>query len=84
MTKPVRRKPAAFRVEDVEVVVPPEPLPLPLPAETDVPAEVQDLPKLERGLRWGSIFLSALGALIGLLASLWLYDYVVALIARDD
>ena len=82
MTKPTRRKPTSFRMEDVEIVVPPEPAPL--PAEALIPAEVQGLPQLERGLRWGSLFLTALGGLIGLLASLWLYDYVLALIARDD
>ena len=80
--KKPRRKPASFRVEDVEIVMPPEPAPLPDEPETE--AEVMGLPKLERGLRWGSIFLGALGGLIGLLASLWLYDYVLALIARDD
>ncbi len=62
--------------------MPPEPAPLPDVPETQ--AEVKDLPKLERGLRWGSIFLGALGGLISLLLSLWLYDYVLALIARDD
>lgn len=77
-----RRKPASFRVEDVEIVMAPEPEPLPGTPETE--AEVAGLPKLERGLRWGSIFIGALGSLIGLLASLWLYDYVLALIARDD
>ncbi|MCB1442158.1 MAG: TIGR01620 family protein [Methyloceanibacter sp.] len=82
MTKTARRKPASFRVEDVEIVMPPEPAPLPDVPETQ--AEVKDLPKLERGLRWGSIFLGALGGLISLLLSLWLYDYVLALIARDD
>ena len=82
MTKTARRKPASFRVEDVEIVMPPEPAPLPDAPETQ--AEVKDLPKLERGLRWGSIFLGALGGLISLLLSLWLYDYVLALIARDD
>ena len=82
MTKIARRKPASFRVEDVEIVMPPEPAPLPDVPETQ--AEVKDLPKLERGLRWGSIFLGALGGLISLLLSLWLYDYVLALIARDD
>ena len=82
MTKTARRKPASFRVEDVEIVMPPEPAPLPDVPETQ--AEVKDLPKLERGLRWGSIFLGALGGLISLLLSLWLYDYVIALIARDD
>ena len=82
MTKTARRKPTSFRVEDVEIVMPPEPAPLPDVPETQ--AEVKDLPKLERGLRWGSIFLGALGGLISLLLSLWLYDYVLALIARDD
>ncbi|MDJ0514272.1 MAG: TIGR01620 family protein [Methyloceanibacter sp.] len=77
-----RRKPASFRVEDVEIVMPPEPQELSDDPEPE--AEVSGLPKLERGLRWGSIFLGALGGLIGLLASLWLYDYVLALIARDD
>lgn len=82
MTKTARRKPDSFRVEDVEIVMPPEPVPLPDGPETQ--SEVKDLPKLERGLRWGSIFLGALGGLISLLLSLWLYDYVLALIARDD
>lgn len=68
MTKTPHRKPASFRVEDVEIVIPPEPAPL--PDAPEAPAEVKDLPKLERGLRWGSIFLSALGGLIGLLALL--------------
>jgi len=81
MTKPSRRLPASFRVEDVEIVMPPEPA---LPYAPDTQSEAKDLPKLERGLRWGSIFLGALGGLVSLLLSLWLYDYVVALIARDD
>ena len=42
------------------------------------------LPNLERGLRWGSIFLGALGGLVSLIASLWLYDWVLELLARDD
>jgi putative membrane protein len=45
---------------------------------------VRTLPDLSRGLRWGSILVGALGGLIGLLASIWLYDYVLALLARDD
>jgi putative membrane protein len=69
-------------VEDVEIAMPPEPENVPEATKTD--AEISSLPGLERGLRWGSIFLSALGGLIGLLASIWLYDYVLALIARDD
>jgi putative membrane protein len=84
MSKKAHRKPAAFRVEEVEMRAPPalhpvsaEATPLPTP-------RVRTLPDLKRGLRWGSILIGALGGLIGLLASLWLYDYVVALIARDD
>jgi putative membrane protein len=83
MSKKAHRKPAVFDVEEVEVFVPPA-----VPDIADelapVPARVRVMPDLSRGLKWGSIFLSALGALIGLLASLWLYDYVLALIARDD
>lgn len=76
------RKPASFRVEDVEVFEPPEPPPP--PAEPSLPSDARSLPTLERGLRWGSIFLGALGGLVGLLASLWLYDFVLELIARED
>ena len=84
MSKKTHRRPAAFRVEEVDVFVPPampdlaaEPVALPVPRSRAVP-------DLGRGLRWGSIFFGALGGLVSLLASLWLYDYVLALIARDD
>jgi putative membrane protein len=83
MNKNSRRKPAAFRVEEVEVFVPPEPAPAAVPAEQP-DARVRALPNLERGLRWGSIFLGALGGLVSLIASLWLYDWVLQLLARDD
>jgi len=83
MNKNSRRKPAAFRVEEVEVFVPPEPEPSAVPAERP-DARVRELPNLERGLRWGSIFLGALGGLVSLIASLWLYDWVLELLARDD
>lgn len=83
MTSTKRRKPASFRVEEVDVFVPPEP-----PVAEVVPsppsAQVRALPNLERGLRWGSILLGALGGLVSLIASLWLYDWVLSLIARDD
>jgi len=84
MSKKAQRKPTAFRLEEVEVFAPPaapdiaaEPVPLPAP-------RMRAIPEFGRGLRWGSILIGALGALISLLASLWLYDYVLALIARDD
>ena len=69
-------------MEEIEVFEPPEPRTA--PANPAASAEVRALPVLERGLRWGSIFLGALGGLVGLLASLWLYDFVLELIARDD
>ena len=83
MSKKAHRKPAAFRVEEVDVFVPPAP---PVAAEPESLPVVRGrtIPDLGRGLRWGSILLGALGGLVSLLASLWLYDYVLALIARDD
>ena len=81
MSKKTQRRPAAFRVDEVEVFAPPqiaaEPVPLAAP-------RVRAVPDLGRGLRWGSILLGALGGLISLIASLWLYDYALSLIARDD
>jgi putative membrane protein len=85
MTKRSRRKPAAFRVEEVDIFVPPEPVPPTVAAEPAPPAaRVRALPNLERGLRWGSIFFGALGGLVSLIASLWLYDWVIELLSRDD
>jgi putative membrane protein len=85
MTKSSRRKPAAFRVEEVDIFVPPEPIPPTVSAEPAPPAaRVRVLPNLERGLRWGSIFFGALGGLVSLIASLWLYDWVIELLSRDD
>ena len=83
MTKKGHRKPAAFRVEEVELFVPPV-APEVSAEATPLPARLRTLPDLSRGLRWGSILVGALGGLIGLLASIWLYDYVLALLARDD
>jgi putative membrane protein len=79
MSKKAHRKPAVFRLEEVEIFVPPA-----APDSAPVSARVRAMPDLARGLRWGSVFLGALGSLVGLLASLWLYDTVLALIARDD
>lgn len=82
MTKHSRRKPAAFRVEEVEVFVAPEPVPA---EERALRApQAQALPNLRRSLKWGSLFLGALGGLVSLIASLWLYDWVFSLIARDN
>jgi putative membrane protein len=83
MSKRSHRKPAAFPVEEVEVFVPPAAPVAPEPAPLPVP-RLRTMPDLGRGLRWGTILLGALGGLVSLLASLWLYDYTLALIARDD
>lgn len=83
MSKKALRKPTAFKVDDIEVFAPP-PQPL-APEAAPLPApRLRTLPDLGRGLRWGTILIGALGALVSLLASLWLYDYVLALIARED
>ena len=83
MSKKAHRKPTAFRVEEVEMFTPPAAPEM--PAEiTPLPARARTIPDLGRGLKWGSIFLGALGGLIGLIASIWLYDTVLALLARDD
>ena len=81
MSKKAPRRPAAFRIEEVDVFTPPPPPAVAEPESLPV-ARGRTVPDLGRGLRWGSILIGALGGLIGLLASLWLYDYVLALLAR--
>src|SRR5262249_14211155 len=84
MSKTSKRRPTAFKVEDVELFEPP--VPAPVPAEpTPLPVtRTRALPALGRGLRWGSILFAALGGLVGLAASLWLYDWALSLVARND
>lgn len=84
MRKSQPRKPTAFRVEEVEVFVPPVSAPLAAEPVTLPVPRARAMPDLGRGLRWGSIFIGALGGLVSLVASLWLYDWVLSLIARDD
>ena len=57
MSKKGHRKPAAFRIEEVDLVVPPAPPAVAEPVQ--VPVRVRALPDLGRGLRWGSILISA-------------------------
>jgi putative membrane protein len=84
MTKTSKRKPTAFKVEEVELFEPPVPPPLPTEPVPLPVTRVRALPVLDRGLRWGSILFAALGGLVSLVASLWLYDWTLSLIARDD
>ena len=84
MTKTSKRKPTAFKVEEVELFEPPVPPPLPTEPVPLPVTRVRALPVLDRRLRWGSILFAALGGLVSLVASLWLYDWTLSLIARDD
>jgi putative membrane protein len=82
MTKP--RKPASFRLEEIEVVETPLPPPAIATDAVRLPATVRALPALERGWRWGSILLAAVGSLVGLASVIWLHDLVREMMARQD
>ena len=77
------RKPASFRMKDVEVSAAPRAT-APLAAELLPVPRARGVPQLERGLRWGSILLVAVGGLVALFAAVSLHDWVRALVARDD
>ena len=84
MSKPKTRKPASFKIEEIEVFAPEAPAAAPS-EPSDLPvARVLGLPDLSRGLRWGSLLLGAAGGLVSLIAGLWLYDWTLALLARED
>ncbi len=82
MTKP--RKPASFRLEEVEIVETPLAPPAIATDEAQLPATVRALPALSHGWRWGSILLTAIGALVGLASAMWLHDFVREMMARQD
>src|SRR6476659_4770733 len=82
MTKP--RKPASFRLEEIEVVDTLLPPPAIATDAAQLPATVRGLPALERGWRWGSILLAAVGGLVGLASVVWLHDLVREMMARQD
>src|SRR3990172_1131357 len=78
MSKHKTRKPTSFRVEEIIAT------PVSLPEPTLPTPRIRNMPALERGLRWGSILLGAVGGLVTMAATLWLYDWVLQLIARQD
>jgi len=82
MTK--ARKPASFRLEEIEVVETPLPAPAIATDDVQLPATVRTSPVLERGWRWGSILVAAIGGLIGLATAVWLHDLVRDMMARQD
>jgi putative membrane protein len=81
MKKP--RKPASFRIEDVEIVDAPPPS-MVVADPPQLPAAVRVLPTLERGWNWGSILIGAIGGLVGLASAMWLHDLVLSMLARQD
>lgn len=85
MSNTHRRKPTSFRLEEVEIATPVTPAPITAdPVRLPPAPRLRGVPELGRGLRWGSLLLGALGALVSLAVSLFLYDWVLELIARGD
>jgi putative membrane protein len=80
MTKP--RKPASFRLEEIDVVE--APLASIATEAPQLPATVRALPRIERGWRWGSILLAAVGGLVALASAVWLHDLIHTMMARQD
>ncbi|HEY8276340.1 MAG TPA: TIGR01620 family protein [Methyloceanibacter sp.] len=80
MSNPKMRKPTSFRLEEVDIVATPSALPEPtLPV-----SRIRNVPALDRGFRWGSILLAAVGGLVALAVTLWFRDWALQLIARQD
>jgi putative membrane protein len=77
------RKPASFRLEEVDVVAAPIPASPAIEPELTL-AAVRGAPEFARELRWGGLFLAAVGALLVLSATVSLHDWVRALLARED
>jgi len=73
------REPAFFSLDDPRIEADAE-AELPAPVEQVVAAPIP----MERGRRWGSIFLSAVGGLIVLGLLLWVQNTIVSLLARND
>ena len=83
---PRPRSPRAFAPDDPKLTLEPPPE-SPPPAFPDAPTsgpKVPDFAELRRGIRWGGLLLSAIGALAGLAAGVWLADLVADLFARRD
>lgn len=77
------RKPASFRLEEVEIVETPFPSATAM-ERPQLPAAVRALPRLERGWKWGRILIAAIGGLVGLASAMWLHDLLLSMLARRD
>ncbi len=81
-----KKSPKAFRPDDPNLVVedPPSEILMAQPLDEDaLPVPRQDPPAPKSGLRWGTLFISAIGGLVTLAAGVWLHDLVMGLLARE-
>lgn len=87
-TREKRRGPAVLKADDpkLEISVQQHPDEPPL-LDAGEPAAVIPIARpdaLKRGIRWGGIFLTAFTCLVGLMAGLWVEDFVRSMLARQD
>lgn len=91
-TKPGARKPQVFSVDDPDVIAVESPAP---DTVTEGPAQSQSsgatagyrVPgraDVERGIRWGTILVSALTAAASIAAGLWFWRFVSVALERND
>lgn len=81
-----KKGPKAFRPDDPNLVVDdlPSDIRMAQPLDDDaLPVPRQEPPTPRSGLRWGALFLSAIGGLVTLAAGVWLHDLVMGLLARE-
>ena len=87
-TRQKRRPPKAFRPEtsslEIQESAPIDPMPLPEEQTGEAPEEARRIRSLSSGLRWGSLFFSALLGLAGLGAALWFTSFIEEMLARND
>ncbi len=84
--KDAKKSPKAFRPDDPNLVVEDtrSEVRMAQPLDEDaLPVPRQEPPAPKRGLRWGTLFLSAIGGLVTLAAGVWLHDLVMGLLARE-
>ena len=87
-TRQKRRPPKAFRPEtssiEIQESAPIDPMPIAEEPASEAVAEERQIRSLSRGLRWGSLFFSALLGLAGLGAALWFTSFIEEMLARND